>query len=170
MLGAFSWAKRCVFVRPTGPSLGPVCAYAIFWRTQRPSKHVISAVALRGLSTMAGFGARGPAARLRRRTHSTGAEPPMQHDARHTPMEGPAKRRPMLYLSLAPLRPGAEALSLSTSPPVNSAETTGISISRLNHSRRAPKGGRTPHGFAAPQPRPWELPGAQRTGRAARRL
>ena len=170
MLGAFSWAENAAFGRPTGPCLGPVCAYGIFWRTQRPSMDVIWVISPISSSTAAGSGARGPAGRPRRRSGEVLMARAPRYILIRRPPHRPGGRREgasdALFLTGTATARRRATLVVDVAP-VNSAETTGISISRLNHSRRAPKGGRTPHGFAAPQPRPWELPGAQSRGSGA---
>jgi hypothetical protein len=63
----------------------------------------------------------------------------------------------MLYFSLAPLRPGAEPTLVVDVAPVGRSVRLGDSRSRLSHRSQAPKGDRTPNGFAAPRPRSYLL-------------
>ena len=161
MLGAFSWADRGVFGRPTGPCLGPVCAYGIFWRTQRPSMDVIWVISPISTSTASGSGARGPAGRPRRRSGEVLMARAPRYILIRRPPHRPGGRREgasdALFLTGTARRRGAEPLVVDVSP-VSSVETTGISsISGLNHSRRPDRRVRPPLGPRAPQPRPRPL-------------
>ena len=80
MLGAFSWAENAALGRPTGPCLGPVCAYGIFLATPAAVDGRDPGGSSSGLvnhdwirSTRPGRTA--PSTTKWRRAHGTGAEP-----------------------------------------------------------------------------------------------